>query len=562
MSNAMMSGVSGLKAHQQMIDVAGNNLANVNTVGFKASHVTFQELLSETLKEASAPTATLGGTNPMQIGNGVIVGSVVRDMGQGSLNYTGNSLDMSIQGAGYFTLNDGQSDVYTRVGQFAVDSEYYLVDPQTGYRVQRIGNEGVSEGFQSPVSNDIRIPYDVALPAQETQGISFAGNLSADAQAPTRNLLTSNMAYTDTSGAVASRPTLLSDLAQCQNLGAGDTITITGTRSDGSSIANPPGNNVYTYTPGDTVGDFLDAITAMFGGGTKQGAAAKVVNGEIRLEDSATGYSQSYITGMTYTDAAGADGSFDLPAQFDILTAGGQVEKSINVDVYDAQGNNFTLAGSFVRTDATNTWDFVVKSVGGDTVVNDRFIRGIQFQVDGSYGDLAGTDVGGNTITLTFPSDPTNLRSIRLDMGTLGDLNGLTQFGGPSTAASSGQDGYGAGWLSTMSVSREGTLVGVFSNGIRRDIAAMKVATFQNPAGLKSVGGNYFQPTANSGDAVANKATEGGAGVVQGGAVEKSNVEVAEEFVRLIEAQNGYQANARTIKVANDMLNELTGLIR
>lgn len=701
MSNAMLSGVGGLKAHQQMIDVAGNNLANVNTTSFKSSSVTFQELLAETLREASAPTASLGGTNPMQIGSGVITGAVNRDMSQGSLIYTGNPLDMALEGAGYFTLDDGLGDRYTRVGQFAVDSEYYLIDPTTGYRVQRLGNEGVAEGFQDATSNDIRIPYDIALPAMATETVSFAGNLSGNKVSPTKNLLTSDKKYTiAATGAVASRLTDLADLSQTSgtlegslnslaNLNQADKVNITGIRKNGTSF-----NSTYYYNDGtagttervffdtgnapaqaqsnfientdggathditvnfagevvtvtvpagttwsasdfetaynaaatnsdcdiidgqivlmntvvaqqeqttgntfsvssesnvvwadsqqtlsttdahyfdglqaadnveDKVGDLLDFITSCFDEDGTATTTASMVNGEIRVEDNEAGYSQSFITDMTFTDTdTTTAGSLTVPGQFDILTAGGDIEKPINVDVFDAQGNSYTLAGSFVRRDDNaNQWDFVVKSCGGETVIQDRFVRQIGFQVDGSYGDMQGSDT--NTIEIAFPSDPTNIRTITLDFGTLGELDGLTQFGGPSTAASNGQDGYAAGWLSTLSVSREGTLVGVFSNGIRRDIAALKIATFQNAAGLKSTGGNYYEPTANSGDPVPNKATEGGAGVCQGGAIEKSNVEVAEEFVRLIEAQNGYQANARTIKVANEMLRELTNLIR
>lgn len=552
MGNALMSGVSGLNAHQAMIDVAGNNLANINTTAFKSSRVTFAELLSQTIKDASSPTANLGGTNPMQIGSGVLVGSVDRNMTQGTLEYTGNPMDMAIDGKGYFTLNDGDGDTYTRVGQFAVDSQFYLIDPTTGYRVQRIGREGISEGFQDPTSNDIRIPYDVALAAKETEAISFSGNLSANQNDPTTNRLTSVMAYSDNTGSLASYPTLLSDLAQASGLENGDTVDVVGTNKAGGAVAG-----TYTYTVGDTMQDFLDDIGVMF-----TGSSASVKNGEIMLTDDTSGYSRSYVESMTFTDINAGGATFTMPTQFDILTSGGQIEKPVNVEVFDAQGNASTVAGSFVRTDTTNTWDFIVKSVSNDTVVNDRFIRGIQFQTDGSYGELDGSDLGGNTITLSFSSDPTNQRAIDLNLGTSGDLDGLTQFGGPSTAANSGQDGYAAGWLATMSVSREGTLVGVFSNGVRRDIAALKIATFQNDAGLKSVGGNYFLPSANSGDPVPNKATEGDAGNINGGAVEKSNVEVAEEFINLIEAQNGYQANARTIKVANEMLRELTGLIR
>jgi flagellar hook protein FlgE len=102
----------------------------------------------------------------------------------------------------------------------------------------------------------------------------------------------------------------------------------------------------------------------------------------------------------------------------------------------------------------------------------------------------------------------------------------------------------------------------MFTNGLRRDIASLKMATFRNPAGLTSVGGGYFQASGNSGTPVPTRALSGGAGSIHGGSLERSNVEVAQEFVSLIEAQNGFQANARAIRVTNDLLRELTNLIR
>jgi flagellar hook protein FlgE len=211
MSDALLAGVSGMKAHQKMIDVAGNNLANVDTTAFKGSRVRFSDLLSETLKDASQPTATVGGANPQQVGSGVKLASVDRDMSQGSLLTTGQPLDMAIEGAGYFVLYDGQQDVYTRVGAMAVDSDFYLVDPSTGYRVQRTGSEGVDEGFQD-ASGNIRIPYDQALAANPTTTVFYNGNLSADQAKATRNQLRAGMDYTTTTGDRASTDTRLSDL--------------------------------------------------------------------------------------------------------------------------------------------------------------------------------------------------------------------------------------------------------------------------------------------------------------------------------------------------------------
>ncbi|MCX5682806.1 MAG: flagellar hook protein FlgE [Planctomycetota bacterium] len=544
MSDALLAGVSGLQAHQTMLDVTGNNLANVDTYGFKSSRVTFGELLSQTMREATQPTTNVGGTNPQQVGAGVQVASIDRNMAQGNLIFTGQPLDMAVEGSGYFTLNNGQQDIYTRVGAFAVDANFYLVDPSTGYRVQRIGSEGVAEGFQDASSGNIRIPYDVALPAKKTESITFTGNLSSDNSTATTSLLSSGLKFTS-SGGTASQDTLISGLDQAKGVVAGDTIKITGSTAAGTAV-----DTTLTLTGTSTVGDLLAAITAAF-----PGSNATITNGEIHLADTTAGYSQADLN-LSYTGA----GTLTLPNYFNVLQAGGEEVKNVNIDVFDSQGTSHTLTVDFVRTKTKNTWDIVLGSMTGDGYMNDRRIKGVTFGSDGSYRGLSGS--GDPVFSVRYGFDPTSVQDLNLNLGNAGQLDGLTQFGGDSTVAATGQDGYEAGELLSLSVSKDGVLVGMFSNGIRRDVAALKLATFQNPAALESLGGGMFTASANSGDPLPTKAQAGGAGSVNGGSLEKSNVDMASEFVNLIQAQNGYQANARTITVTNAMLQVLVNMIR
>jgi flagellar hook protein FlgE len=206
----------------------------------------------------------------------------------------------------------------------------------------------------------------------------------------------------------------------------------------------------------------------------------------------------------------------------------------------------------------------VLTSITGDIydiAVDNRRIKDISFDAsDGSYAGLSGEDDA--KLVITFSHDTANPQTITVNMGTAGQLNGLTQFAGNSTAVAREQDGYEAGSLANISVDNEGTLIGVFSNGIKKNIAAIQIALFQNTSALESIGNGYFNSSANSGGAVATQAMTGGAGSIHGGALEKSNADVATEFVNMIQAQNGFQANARTITVANDILKELTNLIR
>jgi len=562
MSYALSAGVTGLQAHQTMLDVAGNNLANVNTTGFKASSVNFAALLGETLQQASQPTDLIGGTNPQQMGAGVGISSISRDTGQGSIVNTGNPLDMAIEGSGYFVVNDGEGNLYTRSGAFSVDQGGYLVDPSTGYRVQRTGLTGEGDGFQAAGDAAIQVPYDVALPANMTSTITVSGNLSSDAVTESRTqVLSSNTSYSYADGTDATLTTELDQLDQFSGgsgaggqFGGGESglITISGYNADGTDLA---GTLTLTIDGTTTMGDVIDHLN----NNVLTDATASLANGQIRITDDTTGYTKSDIS-LSYS----GDGSLEMPAYFDITTVGGDETKSVNIAVYDSQGGKHVLSAVFVRTDVVNTWDLVVTSVTGSISgmsPADRRINGVTFDAEtGAFSEVPDTEA--SEFVMTFAHDAAHPQTISMDFGTSGSFDGLTQFAGTSTAVAREQDGYEAGSLTAVSVNNEGILVGAFSNGIKKDLATLAIATFKNDAGLLAKGGSYFTTSANSGEAVITQAMTGGAGSIKGSALEKSNADVASEFVTLIEAQNGFQANARTITVANEILRELTNLIR
>lgn len=558
MSFALSAGVTGLQAHQKMLDVAGNNLANVNTIAFKASRITFSELLSETIKKASQPTTNTGGTNPQQMGSGVGIAGISPNTAQGNIINTGNPLDLAMEGEGYFVLRAGQQDLYTRAGAFAVDANSVLVDPATGYRLQRIGSVGETDGFQISGDSDIHVPYDVAMPAKATNSIAVSGNLSADATFTTNQtqVLTSNLTFTTNGGAAASETTLLSDLDQATTALTDGDISFSGIKADGTTF----GVGLDLEATGATT-DIQDVLDHLNNNVLTGFATASLVNGQIRITDDAAGYSKSDLT-MTYVDDAA--GVLEMPGYFEMTTVGGEEVKSVNITVYDSQGGAHVLSGAFARTGTTNTWDMILTSITGDVsniTMDNRRIEGIQFDAnDGSYNGLTGSD--GTEFVITFGHDLANAQTVALNLGTVGQLDGLTQFKGNSTAVARDQNGYEAGRLSSVSINNEGIVIGSFSNGIKKDIATIQVALFQNTSGLESVGSGYFIPSANSGEAIATQALTGGAGTVHGGSLEKSNADVATEFVNMIQAQNGFQANARTITVANDILRELSNLIR
>jgi len=561
MSYALSSGVTGLQAHQEMLDVAGNNLANVNTTAFKASRIGFAELLSQTIEQASQATESLGGTNPQQMGSGVAVARITPDMGQGSIVSTGNPLDAAIEGDGYFVVSNGESQLYTRAGAFGVDASGDLVDPATGYYVQRIGLTGESDGFQVSGIGNIRIPYGTALPAKATSEITFTGNLSADAAGtPRAQVLSSNTTYT-TGGSEAAGTTEIDQLDQFSGgtgpggqLAAGETgtIAISGFHRDGTALSS---GLSFTVAAGTTVDDLIDHLND----NVLQDATASFANGQIRITDDETGYTKSDIM-LSY----GGTGILDTPAYFEVTTVGGNESKAVNIAVYDSQGGKHVLSAALIRTDTVNSWDVILTSISGDIEaidLEDRRVNGLSFDPQsGAFRGIPDTESG--QFAVTFGHDAAHPQVIALNLGTVGSFGGLTQFAGTSTAVAREQDGYESGKLSAVSVNNDGTLVGAFTNGAKKNLATLQIALFNNPAALQNTGGGYFLPSANSGGAIATQAMNAGAGVIHGSALEKSNADVATEFVNMIEAQNGYQANARTIRVATDILRELTNLIR
>ncbi|MGM0499766.1 MAG: flagellar hook protein FlgE [Bacillota bacterium] len=185
MLRSMYAGVSGLNTHQQMMDVTGNNISNVNTVGFKSSRVTFKEMLSQTIQGASAsnPEQNRAGTNPMQIGLGVGLGSIDNDMSSGNLQSTGKTSDVAIQGDGFFVLEDGENDFsYSRAGNFGFDGSGFLYSLSTGLRV--MGKDGP-------------IKLDPSIDHQETTAASIAGRLSAEAEENDTKVITTDIVSND-----------------------------------------------------------------------------------------------------------------------------------------------------------------------------------------------------------------------------------------------------------------------------------------------------------------------------------------------------------------------------
>jgi len=293
---ALFTGASGLQANSAALDVIGNNLANLNTTGYKTQRTLFKDLVYQTMNPGSAPTATSGGTNPAQNGFGVAVGTVDSLFSQGSVNPTGRSLDAAIQGSGFFVVSNGQSTAYSRAGSFGVDAAGFLVDPNTGFRVQRTGTVGqgsaTTPGFQVPGINDIRVPFGAGAQGTPTSSVTLQGNISSGLSI----------------GQTASTAIQVFD---SQSSPQALSLTFTKTGVNTYDVATSVSNGTATLPPTsvtfDTSGLLVSPATVTVNVAGINGAAAQTVTVNLGTAGQATGLTQ--FGGASTAAAVTQDGS-------------------------------------------------------------------------------------------------------------------------------------------------------------------------------------------------------------------------------------------------------------
>ncbi len=287
MMRSLFSGVAGLKSHQTRMDVIGNNIANVNTTGFKSSRVTFQDTLNQTLTGAASGNGTTGGTNPQQIGLGVGIGSIDTIMNDGSVETTGKNTDLAISGSGFFVVNKGNSSYYTRDGAFSFDENGYYVLPGSGLKVQGWNGDPEADTIStSGTPTDIKVPADSSLAAKATTKAAFTKNVNA--AAPTITGMAVALANGGTPTAITS--------GKIGDSNGGSTIkSITLTMSDGTTQTVTTGTT--TYTQGHSM-PVTTTMTAYDSLGTKYAIP-------LTLEKSATNTWIATIPAGTIKDTTG-----------------------------------------------------------------------------------------------------------------------------------------------------------------------------------------------------------------------------------------------------------------
>src|SRR5712692_8559806 len=201
MMRSMFAAISGLKNHQTFMDVVGNNIANVNTTGFKQSRVTFQDILSQTLRGASGPQAGRGGVTGEQIGLGVLVSGIDTIQSQGTLQSTGKSTDMAIQGDGYFVMSDGKQSMYTRDGAFDLALDGTLASASSGLHVlgwQANPLTGVVNTAVPPTN--VTVPIGSGMTGKMSTSLTINGNLDSNNLGGAANAVTLSSTVYDAQG--------------------------------------------------------------------------------------------------------------------------------------------------------------------------------------------------------------------------------------------------------------------------------------------------------------------------------------------------------------------------
>lgn len=555
MANSLLTGISGLRGHQKMLEVVGNNLANLNTTAYKSSRVLFSDLMYEVQRgTSSSSTGLLGSVNAVQIGTGSRLSQVDLNFQQGNLDATGNDLDMAMDGPGFFVATSAERVYFTRAGAFSLDESGYLSDPATGYLVKRFGTTGEPVGdlpaFQTPGDDRIYVPKGVSIPGQVSTELTVKGNLSSFSTGPVAQEVTTSTPLL--SGNVpATRSTLLSDLDNnTTGYIAGDKIMISGRKHDGSN----PDISEYVLGANATVGDLVDSLATAF----SDAAVSLDTNGNIVAVANAPGPS---FLAISFSDGPTNTGRTDFEDNEMILTDRGKNEDSVfqSVEVFDESGASHSIGLRFTKL-ADQSWTLTAEVSPTEGMMLDALVEGISFQPNGSFAQITGSGVGDGNITVQFDGQPAP-QTINIRFGTPGQFDGLTQLG-IASALELSPDGFPPGELAEVQIDTDGTLFGLATNGLSIPLAQLAIASFRNADGLVSVGSNYYEASLASGNPEFGNALSGNRGAVRSGQLESSNVDLALEFTRLIIAQRGFSANARTITVTDEILQELTSIIR
>lgn len=552
LSISLFTGFSGLRNNQGMLDIVGNNIANVNTLGFKKSRILFSDALNQFVRSGSQPTESSGGTNPFQVGLGVKVNSIDRNWNQGSLESTGITTDLALQGPGLFILKHNGNNLYTRSGSFQFDADGRLVNSQNGAIVQ--GKIAV-DGNVPPGNNleDIVIDTNLRIPAVATTEIKWGGNLESDSNLTrTENVIQKGNIDSDLPGPFTVNTTIYNEFGDSYDLALTYTKTANPNQYDLTwEVFNSETPPVSVGTGGISPIQFVDDGNGNFVMDAASIALFDGINNRVNISAENLDFVFDSTTSTQNASATTLSVSADEDREPNLVAG--------SINVFDSLGSSHLITVNFTKI-GDNQWTYVASVPGTDTAsgLEESLTGTIVFNEDGSIspGNISPTDPH-----LTFdPSGGAATLSVALDFGN--DFEGVTQTSSDSKILGLSQDGSTSAVLNDIQIDQYGNIQGIFSNGTSRTLAQLMVANFANVESLASQGENMFAAQPNSGDVIISTLGSESGTLVQSGALEQSNVDLSEEFTKMIIAQRGFQANTRVITTADTILQETIGLVR
>jgi flagellar hook protein FlgE len=526
LTGSLYSGVSGLQAFSSKMSVIGNNLANTSTIGYKSSTMQFQDVYYQTVNTGSG----LG-----QVGVGVGISSIYSSFAQGSYESSSEATDVAIGGNGFFVVRnaDSNSTYYTRAGNFRFDSDGNLVDPN-GYRVQGWQvQDGSSSGAVSTVgvSGDLRIE-NFQSPPEATSEVTMYLNLDSSSEEESEDAANPFFAMFGFWDGTTDEP--LSDTRYSYQ----NTITVydeNGTKHDLTVYFDQVQDETVTSAAGgDIVWEFMVCCDPE--------ADGRIIDGQDVGETSAAGLLMSGT--LTFNSAGQITGMSAYTLKSD---ASGDMKDLSNWTLADVDDDGYPLltANFSGDTDASTT-----DQANAATIALNLGIGCSDPDTPWTGAASNASLVGNNYSNLANFYDP--------------EIEALatTSYDSSSTTISQSQDGYGAGFLSSISVNSDGVITGTYSNGQILDLFVLTLADFNNADGLNREGSNLFSETRESGVPITGVANTSDLGSVSSCTLEQSNVDMATEMVNLITAQRGFQASSKVITTADTMMNDLISLKR
>ncbi len=509
--NALYTGSSGLQDFGESVRVIGDNIANVNSLGFKSQSVVFSDVLSQTVGVSRSNIAN-------QVGGGVRIGQITRNTAQGSIENTTSATDLAINGNGMFALRDPASNqtYYSRAGSFFLDKDSNLIDGQ-GFVVQ--GWATNEQG--NAIGNVTDITFGgLASQAQQTTSVDVGVTLDSNATP-----FNAGVAFDPNNAATYHYK---AEASVYDSLGQQHAVSIYYVKE---------ANNTWSWHAGVDGGDLAGGIAG-----------------------------EQVIVGNTATNFNSSNPALNLPlpanTEISADTTFDQAVTLNGINVAAGQTVGSALGSSIVVTTSTIP---AGTNVTSGNVLTAPSANQLTF---GSQGELV-TEIGPG---IDFPWNSAAISTINFNFGdatntdqqaVLGDgLNGTVQMAGTFATRQITRDGYAAGFLDKLETDSTGRIFGAFTNGQRRPLFQVALAKFPNDAVLNHVGNNLQQETIASGSPILEKPGNGGMGSITPYGLEQSNVDLAGEFVKLIVVQRGYEANSKTISTTDQMLSSLMQLKR